>query len=100
MARKSDGKTSGERTGAPSQEGSGAGAADLAHRTREQPYAVLGIAAFAGYVLGGGLFSRVTRPLVRLALGALVVPRLQSRASRAAEGFRRHLSSEPAPVNP
>jgi hypothetical protein len=86
-------------SGEVSPEHASAQAAELTRKLRERPYAVLGVAAAAGYLLGGGLFSRVTRPLVRMALGALVVPRLQSRAARAVEGLRRRLAEEPSPVH-
>jgi 1,4-dihydroxy-2-naphthoyl-CoA synthase len=82
-------------SGASSPERPCAQAAELTRKLRERPYAVLGVAAVTGYLLGGGLFSRVTRPLVRMALGALVVPRLQSWAARAIQGFGRRLADEP-----
>ncbi len=40
----------------------------------ERPYATLGLAALGGYMLGGGLFSSFTRPIVRAALAMLVIP--------------------------
>jgi hypothetical protein len=40
---------------------------------RERPYPALGAAALAGYVLGGGLFSSLTRPLARAVMGAFLV---------------------------
>ena len=46
---------------------------------QEQPYPMLLLAAMAGYVMGGGLFSRVTRPLARAAMGALLVPGFRER---------------------
>jgi hypothetical protein len=48
----------------------------LATQLEERPYATLAIAAAAGYVLGGGLATRMTRTLLaiggRLALALLV----------------------------
>jgi len=41
---------------------------------RENPYVVLGVAAAAGYVAAGGLFTSFTRRLVRIGMKALVVP--------------------------
>ncbi len=69
--------------------------ADLPRRMREQPYAILGAAAAAGYFLGGGLFSRVTRPLVRLALGALLMPRVRLEVGQAVDALRQRLFTEP-----
>ncbi len=51
----------------------------LTRRVQERPYPVLGLAALAGYVAGGGLVSSVTRPLARAALGALLVPGFRER---------------------
>jgi hypothetical protein len=62
-------------------------------RVREQPYPVLALAAMAGYVAGGGLFSSFTRPLARAALGALLVPGVRDRLRELSEEFR---SSEAA----
>ncbi len=47
----------------------------LADRMERSPWRALAIAAAGGYVLGGGLFSRLSRPLARIALGAAVAPR-------------------------
>jgi hypothetical protein len=51
----------------------------VTRRVQEQPYPVLGLAMMAGYVAGGGLFSRMTRPLARAAMGALLVPGFRQR---------------------
>jgi hypothetical protein len=46
---------------------------ELERRMREQPLAVLGIAAAAGFVLGGGLWPAL-RPVVRGAVRAALSP--------------------------
>lgn len=46
---------------------------ELDRRLRENPMAVLGVAAAAGFVLGGGLWP-VIRPLVRAATRAALSP--------------------------
>jgi hypothetical protein len=60
----------------------------LVERVRTQPYPVLALAAVAGYVAGGGLFSRLTRPLARAALGALLVPGVRDWLRGLSEEFR------------
>jgi hypothetical protein len=60
----------------------------LVRRVQERPYAVLALAAMAGYVAGGGLFSPFTRPLARAALGALLVPGVRDRLRDVTEEFR------------
>ena len=60
----------------------------LARRVREQPYPTLALAAMAGYVAGGGLFSRLTRPLARAAMGALLVPGFRERIRGFAQELR------------
>ncbi len=60
----------------------------LVDRVRERPYAVLALALMAGYVAGGGLFSRLTRPLARAALGALLIPGVRERLRGLSEEFR------------
>jgi hypothetical protein len=61
----------------------------LAGRLRERPYPVLGVAAAAGYVAGGGLFSSFTRPLARAALGALLVPGFREELRELAGELKR-----------
>jgi hypothetical protein len=51
----------------------------LGRRLRAQPYPVLAVAMVVGYAAGGGLFSRFTRPLARVAMGALLVPGFRER---------------------
>ncbi len=60
----------------------------LVDRVRARPYAVLALAMMAGYVAGGGLFSRLTRPLARAALGALLIPGVRERLRGLSEEFR------------
>jgi hypothetical protein len=59
----------------------------IVRRVQERPYATLFLAAMAGYVLGGGLFSRLTRPLARAAMGALLVPGFRERILGASWGM-------------
>jgi len=58
-------------------------------RVRERPYPMLALGLMAGYVFGGGLFSPLTRPLARAAMGALLVP-----------GFRERLRDLAADLTP
>src|SRR4051812_44330177 len=48
----------------------------IVEQLEQRPYAVLGVAAAAGYVLGGGIASRLTRVglgiAVRMGMGMLV----------------------------
>ena len=53
--------------------------ADVLRGVQERPYPTLLLAAMAGYVMGGGFFSRLTRPLARAAMGALLVPGFRER---------------------
>jgi hypothetical protein len=48
--------------------------AEIVWSVQERPWPTLLLAAAVGYVLGGGLLSRLTRPLARAAIGALLVP--------------------------
>jgi hypothetical protein len=57
-------------------------------RVREAPAPALGVALLAGYVAGGGLFSKATRLLTRAALGAMLVPSFRARLLGAAEALR------------
>jgi hypothetical protein len=50
-----------------------AGEVELERRLRENPMAVLGVAAAAGFVLGGGLWP-VVRPFVKAATRAALSP--------------------------
>lgn len=51
----------------------------LGQRIQERPYPMLALGLLAGYVAGGGLFSSLTRPMARAALGALLVPGVRER---------------------
>jgi hypothetical protein len=53
----------------------------LASRVRERPWAAVGVAIGAGYLLGGGLFSRPTRWIARASLGLLALPSVRERVS-------------------
>ena len=61
----------------------------IGRRVRERPYPMLALGLMAGYVAGGGLFSPLTRPLARAAMGALLVP-----------GFRERLRDLAADLTP
>ena len=61
----------------------------IERRVRERPYPMLALGLMAGYVAGGGLFSPLTRPLARAAMGALLVP-----------GFRERLRDLAADLTP
>jgi hypothetical protein len=65
----------------------------LVERVRDRPYSLLALAMMAGYVAGGGLFSPLTRPLARVALGALLVPEVRHRLRGLSQEF---LSAQPA----
>lgn len=60
----------------------------LGQRVQERPYPMLALAVMAGYVAGGGLFSSLTRPLARAALGALLVPAFRDRLRAVAAELR------------
>jgi hypothetical protein len=53
--------------------------AGIVRSVQERPWPTLLLAAAGGYVLGGGLFSGLTRPLARAAMGALLVPGFRQR---------------------
>jgi hypothetical protein len=60
---------------------------ELVERVRERPLAASLIALAAGYLLGGGFFSRSTRWLARAALGALAVPAVREQVFAAARSM-------------
>jgi hypothetical protein len=60
----------------------------VVRQLRRRPYPVLGLAVMAGYVAGGGLFSPLTRPLARAAMGALLVPSVRERLRALADELR------------
>ena len=51
---------------------------DLARQIQEHPYRTLAIAAGLGYVIGGGLFTPLTRHLLGVGMRVAVLPALQS----------------------
>ncbi len=61
---------------------------EVERRVRESPYSTLAMGVGVGYVAGGGLFSSWTRPLVRAALGALLVPSFREKVMNFATDFR------------
>jgi hypothetical protein len=70
--------------------------AAVVERARENPALAIGAALAAGYLLGGGLFSRSTRWIARAALGALAVPEVRHRVL----GAIRSRGGEPAAAVP
>jgi hypothetical protein len=63
---------------------------ELVERIRERPLAASLIGLAAGYLLGGGLFSRSTRWLARAAVGALAVPAVREQVFGVARGMWPH----------
>ena len=47
---------------------------DLSTEMAQRPYAVLGLGVLAGYVLGGGIFSRLTGRLFAIGVRAVGLP--------------------------
>jgi hypothetical protein len=76
---------------------------EVERRMRESPWLVLGLAAGAGFLLGGGLWPAL-RPLVKAASRtALSPPNLLAIAAalgamRAAQGEEEPMSPEPPPT--
>lgn len=70
----------------------------LNQRMREHPYGTLALAAGIGYILGGGLFSGLTRRLVgrtlRIGLRLAVVPLLRDQLLMLMPGGHTLSSSE------
>jgi hypothetical protein len=60
---------------------------EIVRSVQERPWPTLLLAAAAGYVLGGGLFSRFTRLPARAAMGALLVPSFRERFTGAPRKF-------------
>jgi hypothetical protein len=71
---------------------------ELERRLRENPMAVLGVAAAAGFVLGGGLWP-VMRPFVRAATRAALSP-ANLLAIGAAVGALRAANRDEQPAAP
>jgi hypothetical protein len=67
----------------------------LADRARDDPWGAVAVGLAVGYFLGGGLFTRATRWLVRAALAALLVPEVRARAVRAWRQVRPPATSFP-----
>jgi hypothetical protein len=63
-----------------------AGGLDVSDQIRTHPLRTVAIAAGVGYLLGGGLFSPLTRRLVRIGVRALVVPLVTRQFQAIAEG--------------
>jgi hypothetical protein len=68
---------------------------ELARRAKEQPLLAVGAALAAGYVLGGGLFSRSSRWLFRAGLGAMAVPGVRRRVLAAFDRARPAAAGAP-----
>lgn len=51
---------------------------DLTRELAEHPYRTLALAAAAGYVLGGGLFTPLTGRILRIGLRAAMLPLAQA----------------------
>lgn len=54
------------------------GRLDLSRELSEHPYRTLALAAAAGYVLGGGLFTPLTGSLMRVGLRLAMLPMAQA----------------------
>src|SRR5512138_1365203 len=72
---------------------------ELERRLRENPMAVLGVAAAAGFVLGGGLWP-VLRPFVRAATRAAMSPANLLAIGAAVGAMRAASQREEAPAAP
>jgi hypothetical protein len=59
---------------------------DLSEQLQAHPLRTVAIAAGVGYLLGGGLFSPLTRRLVKVGMRALVVPLITRQVEALAEG--------------
>ena len=59
--------------------------ASMRNRVVAHPYQALFVAAGVGYVLGGGLFSRLTLNVVRLGMRVGTLPIVQRELVRVAE---------------
>ncbi|HET7752291.1 MAG TPA: hypothetical protein VFK85_00150 [Anaeromyxobacteraceae bacterium] len=66
----------------------------LTSRVRDRPWAAVGVAIGAGYLLGGGLFSRPTRWLARASLGLLALPSVRERVFGFAQQLRGRQTAE------
>lgn len=59
---------------------------DLVGRIQRHPYQTLLLAAGVGYVLGGGLFTRLTLNALRVGLRVAAIPIVRREILVAAEG--------------
>lgn len=62
---------------------------ELSDRVRRQPYQSLLIAAGIGYIIGGGLFTRLTMNAVRMGMRMSMLPMIQQELMGAAEAYMR-----------
>ena len=69
---------------------------DLRKEMSERPYVVLGLGVVAGYVLGGGLFTRLTGRLLVTGLRAVALPLMTKAALNFVESAVQ-AQPEPAP---
>jgi len=56
---------------------------DIGRQLQEHPYRTLALAAGAGYLLGGGLFTRMTGSLLRVGVRAMAIPAFQNVLAQA-----------------
>ena len=70
----------------PEAPGTGPNLDSLRELYERDPYAVLGAAAGAGYILGGGLLTPFTKRLVRMGMKAVLVPVALSRLKELTRG--------------
>ena len=66
----------------------------LASHVRARPWAAVGVAIGAGYLLGGGFFTRPTRWIARASLGLLALPSVRERVFGLAQQLRGRASAE------
>jgi hypothetical protein len=60
----------------------------LTSRVRARPWAAVAVGVGAGYLLGGGFFSRPTRWLARASVGLLALPSVRQRVFGYAQQLR------------
>ena len=70
----------------------------LVERARERPWAAVGVAAAAGYLLAGGFFTRPTRWLFRAAAGAMAVPAVRHQVIETWQRAMRDRGGRPQPA--
>ena len=66
----------------------------LTSRVRARPWAAVGVAVGAGYLLGGGLFSRPTRWIARASVGLLALPSVRERVFGVVQQLRSQRTAE------